>query len=74
MPPHCQRVLALLLQEPPVSYAEISARLSISVGGTGPSAVAAWTSYAATRPSPPCSTPKPEASPRARTAAHGFWE
>ena len=34
--PHCQRLLALLIQDPPVSYAEISARLGISVGSVGP--------------------------------------
>jgi RNA polymerase sigma factor (sigma-70 family) len=36
LPPHCQRLLALLLQDPPVCYAEISARLGISVGSIGP--------------------------------------
>jgi RNA polymerase sigma factor (sigma-70 family) len=36
LPPHCQRLLALLIQDPPVSYAEISARLGISVGSIGP--------------------------------------
>ena len=36
LPPHCQRLLALLLQDPPVSYTEISARLGISVGSIGP--------------------------------------
>jgi RNA polymerase sigma factor (sigma-70 family) len=36
LPPHCQRLLALLLQEPPASYAEISARLGISIGSIGP--------------------------------------
>ena len=36
LPPHCQRLLALLIQDPPVSYAEISARLGISIGSIGP--------------------------------------
>jgi RNA polymerase sigma factor (sigma-70 family) len=36
LPPHCQRLLVLLIQDPPVSYAEISARLGISVGSIGP--------------------------------------
>jgi RNA polymerase sigma factor (sigma-70 family) len=36
LPPHCQRLLALLIQDPPVCYAEISARLGISVGSIGP--------------------------------------
>jgi RNA polymerase sigma factor (sigma-70 family) len=36
LPPHCQRLLVLLIQDPPVSYAEISARLSISIGSIGP--------------------------------------
>jgi len=31
-----QRLIALLLQDPPVSYAEISARLGIPVGSIGP--------------------------------------
>ena len=36
LPPHCQRLLALLIQDPPVSYTEISARLGISIGSIGP--------------------------------------
>ena len=36
LPPHCQRLVALLIQEPPVSYAEISVRLGISIGSIGP--------------------------------------
>jgi RNA polymerase sigma factor (sigma-70 family) len=35
-PPCCQKLIALLLEDPPVSYAEISARLGISVGSIGP--------------------------------------
>lgn len=36
LPPSGQRLIALLLQDPPVSYAEISARLDIPVGSIGP--------------------------------------
>jgi RNA polymerase sigma factor (sigma-70 family) len=36
LPPSCQRLLALLLQDPPLSYATISARLGIPVGSIGP--------------------------------------
>jgi RNA polymerase sigma factor (sigma-70 family) len=36
LPPGCQRVLALLIADPPMTYAEISARLGISVGSIGP--------------------------------------
>jgi RNA polymerase sigma factor (sigma-70 family) len=36
LPPCCQQLIALLLQDPPVPYAEISARLGIPVGSTGP--------------------------------------
>ncbi len=36
LPPGCQQLLALLIADPPVPYAEISARLSISVGSIGP--------------------------------------
>jgi RNA polymerase sigma factor (sigma-70 family) len=35
-PPCCQQLIALLLEDPPVSYAEISARLGIPVGSIGP--------------------------------------
>jgi RNA polymerase sigma factor (sigma-70 family) len=56
LPPGCQQLLALLIQEPPVPYATISAQLGIPVGSIGPSrsrcldrlrrhpAVAAWIS------------------------------
>ena len=37
MPPDCQQLIALLIQDPPVPYAEISARLDIPVGSIGPS-------------------------------------
>ncbi len=37
LPPGCQQLLALLIQDPPVPYAEISARLGIPVGTIGPS-------------------------------------
>ena len=37
LPLRCQRLLALLIADPPVPYAEISARLGIPVGSIGPS-------------------------------------
>jgi RNA polymerase sigma factor (sigma-70 family) len=36
LPPGCQRLLTLLIDEPPVPDTEISARLGIPVGGIGP--------------------------------------
>jgi RNA polymerase sigma factor (sigma-70 family) len=36
LPPGCQQLLALLIADPPVPYAEISARLGISIGSIGP--------------------------------------
>jgi len=36
LPPSGQRLIALLLEDPPVSYAEISARLGMPVGSIGP--------------------------------------
>jgi RNA polymerase sigma factor (sigma-70 family) len=36
LPPSCQQLLALLIQDPPVPYAEISAQLGIPVGSIGP--------------------------------------
>ncbi len=36
LPLRCQRLLALLIADPPVPYAEISARLGIPVGSIGP--------------------------------------
>jgi RNA polymerase sigma factor (sigma-70 family) len=36
LPPRCQRLLAMLLADPPRSYAEISATLAIPVGSIGP--------------------------------------
>ena len=36
LPPAGQRLIALLLQDPPVPYAEISARLGIPLGSIGP--------------------------------------
>ena len=36
LPACCQQLLALLTQDPPVPYAEISARLAIPVGSIGP--------------------------------------
>ena len=37
LPLPCQRLIAVLLEDPPVPYAEISARLGIPVGSIGPS-------------------------------------
>ncbi len=37
LPPRCQQLLALLIEDPPVPYAHISARLGIPVGSIGPS-------------------------------------
>jgi RNA polymerase sigma factor (sigma-70 family) len=36
LPPCGQRLMALLVEDPPVSYAEISARLDIPIGSIGP--------------------------------------
>jgi RNA polymerase sigma factor (sigma-70 family) len=36
LPPHCQRLIAVLIEDPPVPYAQISARLGIPVGSIGP--------------------------------------
>ena len=37
LPPDSQRLIAMLIQDPPVPYTEISARLGIPVGSIGPS-------------------------------------
>ncbi len=37
LPPDCQRLLALLIADPPLSYAQISATLGIPVGSIRPS-------------------------------------
>jgi RNA polymerase sigma factor (sigma-70 family) len=36
LPPECQRLVAMLAADPPVPYAQISARLGIPVGSIGP--------------------------------------
>jgi hypothetical protein len=36
LPPCCQQLIALLIKDPPVPYAEISARLGIPTRGIGP--------------------------------------
>jgi RNA polymerase sigma factor (sigma-70 family) len=36
LPPRCQQLVRLLIQDPPVPYAEISARLGIPIGSIGP--------------------------------------
>ena len=37
LPPRCQRLIAVLMEDPPVPYAQISARLGIPIGSIGPS-------------------------------------
>ena len=37
LPPRCQQLIALLAEDPPLSYAVISARLGIPAGSIGPS-------------------------------------
>ena len=37
LPPGCQHLLALLIEDPALSYAEISARLGVPAGSIGPS-------------------------------------
>jgi RNA polymerase sigma factor (sigma-70 family) len=36
LPPPCQQLIALLIEDPPLPYAQISARLGIPVGSIGP--------------------------------------
>jgi RNA polymerase sigma factor (sigma-70 family) len=36
LPPRCQRLIALLIEDPPLPYAEISARLGLPAGSIGP--------------------------------------
>ena len=36
LPPSCQKLIAMLIEDPPVPYAEISARLDIPVSSIGP--------------------------------------
>jgi RNA polymerase sigma factor (sigma-70 family) len=36
LPPHCQQLLAMLISDPPRSYAEISDALQIPIGSIGP--------------------------------------
>jgi RNA polymerase sigma factor (sigma-70 family) len=36
LPAPCQRLIAILMEDPPVPYAEVSARLGIPVGSIGP--------------------------------------
>jgi RNA polymerase sigma factor (sigma-70 family) len=37
LPPDCQQLIAMLIEDPPVPYTEISAKLGIPVGSIGPS-------------------------------------
>ena len=36
LPEHCRRLLSMLISDPPVSYAQISATLSVRIGSIGP--------------------------------------
>jgi DNA-directed RNA polymerase specialized sigma24 family protein len=36
LPPCCQQLISMLIQDPPVPYAQISASLNIPVGSIGP--------------------------------------
>ena len=36
LPPRCQRLIAMLIEDPPVPYAKISAELGIPIGSIGP--------------------------------------
>ena len=36
LPSRCQRLIGMLIEDPPLSYAQISASLSIPVGSVGP--------------------------------------
>jgi RNA polymerase sigma factor (sigma-70 family) len=36
LPPNCRELVTLLIADPPLSYAEISATLGISIGSIGP--------------------------------------
>ena len=36
LPPCCQQLIALLIKDPPVPYAQISTRLGIPIGSIGP--------------------------------------
>jgi RNA polymerase sigma factor (sigma-70 family) len=52
LPPRDQQLIALLIEDPPVPYAEISAKLGILSAASGRTAAGAWTSSAITRLSP----------------------
>jgi DNA-directed RNA polymerase specialized sigma24 family protein len=52
LPPGCQQMLALLIEDPALPYAEIRAGWASRPAASGRVAAAAWTSCAATRPSP----------------------
>lgn len=47
LPPRCQQLIGMLIEDPPVPDAQISAALSIPVGSIAPRLAAAWTSCAA---------------------------
>ena len=53
LPPDSRQLIAMLIHDPPVPYAEISARLGIPVGSMDRAAAAAWRSCAGIRQSLP---------------------
>jgi RNA polymerase sigma factor (sigma-70 family) len=57
LPPDGQQMMAMLISDPPVPYADISARLGTPSAASARNAAATWTSYAVIRPSPRSSTP-----------------
>ena len=54
LPPDGQQLIALLIMDPPLPYADISARLGIPIGSIGPTRSRYLDRCAATRPSPRC--------------------
>ena len=53
LPPPCLHLIALLIQDPPLPYAQISVRLGIPVGSIGPSRRRCLGKLRRHRPSPP---------------------
>ena len=54
LPKRWQRLLEMLMADPPISYAEISDQLRLPVGSIGPTRDDAWRGYACC-----CRLPKP---------------
>ena len=52
LPPGCQQLLALLIEDPALSYARSAPAWASRSAASGRATAAAWTSCAATRPSP----------------------